>query len=144
MVDLEKEWQPIPVFLPGKSHGQRSLASYSPQGHKSVGHNLATKQHIDLQCFKYTAKWVGYTYTHTYIFFFRFFSIIGITIYSIQFPMLYSRSYLFCSVVSEPQWPHGLQPSRLLHPWDFPGRSTGVGCHRLLWYSSVYLLIPVS
>ena len=26
------------------------------------------------------------------------------------------------SVVSDPQRPHGLQPSRLLHPWDFPGR----------------------
>jgi len=34
-----------------------------------------------------------------------------------------------CSVVSDPQQPHGLQPSRLLHPWDFPGKSTGVGCH---------------
>ena len=30
------------------------------------------------------------------------------------------------SVVSNPQRPHGLQPSRLLHPWDFPGKSTGV------------------
>ena len=29
--------------------------------------------------------------------------------------------------------PHGLQPTRLLHPWDFPGKSTGVGCHCLLW-----------
>ena len=28
--------------------------------------------------------------------------------------------------------PRGLQPTRLLHPWDFPGKSTGVGCHRLL------------
>ena len=28
--------------------------------------------------------------------------------------------------------PHGLQPARLLHPWDFPGKSTGVGCHCLL------------
>ena len=28
-------------------------------------------------------------------------------------------------------WPHGLQPSRLLHRWDFPGKSTGVGCHFL-------------
>ena len=37
-----------------------------------------------------------------------------------------------CSVVSDPQQPHGLQPSRLFHPWDFPGRSTGVGCHCLL------------
>ena len=24
---------------------------------------------------------------------------------------------------------HGLEPTRLLHPWDFPGNSTGVGCH---------------
>ena len=36
------------------------------------------------------------------------------------------------SVVSDPQQPHGLQPSRLLCPWDFPGKSTGVGCHFLL------------
>ena len=36
------------------------------------------------------------------------------------------------SVVSNPQRPHGLQPSRLLRPCDFPGRSTGVGCHCLL------------
>ena len=28
--------------------------------------------------------------------------------------------------------PHGLQPTRLLHTWDFPGKSTGVGCHCLL------------
>ena len=38
------------------------------------------------------------------------------------------------SVVSDPQWPHGLQPSRLLHPWDFPGKSTGVGCHQLYFH----------
>ena len=25
--------------------------------------------------------------------------------------------------------PHGLQPTRLLHPWDFSGKSAGVGCH---------------
>ena len=33
------------------------------------------------------------------------------------------------SVMSDSQRPHGLQPTRLLHPWDFPGKSTGVGCH---------------
>ena len=32
-------------------------------------------------------------------------------------------------VVSISQRPHALQPTRLLRPWDFPGRSTGVGCH---------------
>ena len=36
------------------------------------------------------------------------------------------------SVVSDPQRPHGLQPTRLLRPWDFPDKSTGVGCHCLL------------
>ena len=33
-----------PVFLPEKSHGQRSLVGYSPWGHKTVRHNTATKQ----------------------------------------------------------------------------------------------------
>ena len=28
--------------------------------------------------------------------------------------------------------PHGLQPTRLLRPWDFPGKNTGLGCHCLL------------
>ena len=36
------------------------------------------------------------------------------------------------SVLSDSLRPHGLQPTRLLHPWDFPGKSTGVGCHCLL------------
>ena len=36
------------------------------------------------------------------------------------------------SVVSDSSRPHGLQPTRLLHQWDFPGKSTGVGCHCLL------------
>ena len=29
-IPWRKKWQPTPVFLPGKSHGQRSLAGYSP------------------------------------------------------------------------------------------------------------------
>ena len=36
-----------------------------------------------------------------------------------------------CSVESDPQQPHGLQPSRLLYPWDFLGKHTGVGGHFL-------------
>ena len=34
--------------------------------------------------------------------------------------------------MSDSVWPHGLQPTRLLHPWDSPGKNTGVGCHFLL------------
>ena len=35
---------PTQVFLPGESHGQRSLAGYSPGGRKRVGQDLETKQ----------------------------------------------------------------------------------------------------
>ena len=34
--------------------------------------------------------------------------------------------------MSDSSRPHGLQPIRLLRQWDFPGKSTGVGCHCLL------------
>ena len=34
--------------------------------------------------------------------------------------------------MSDSVQPHGLQPTRLLHPWDSPGNNTGVGCHFLL------------
>ena len=33
-----RAWQPIPIFLPGESHGQRSLVGYSPWSPKRVGH----------------------------------------------------------------------------------------------------------
>ena len=36
------------------------------------------------------------------------------------------------SVMSNSMRPHGLQPPRLLCPWDSPGKNTGVGCHALL------------
>ena len=42
-------------------------------------------------------------------------------------------------VVFDSLRPHGLQPTRLLHPWNFPGKSTGVGCHFLLHGSNLGL-----
>ena len=33
-IPWSRKWQPTPVFLPGKSHGQRSLEGYSPRGHE--------------------------------------------------------------------------------------------------------------
>ena len=38
-----RKWQPIPIFLPEKCHGQRSLAGYSTWDHKRARHKLATK-----------------------------------------------------------------------------------------------------
>ena len=37
-----------------------------------------------------------------------------------------------CSVVSDSLRPYGLWPARLLCPWNFPGKNTGVDCHSLL------------
>ena len=34
--------------------------------------------------------------------------------------------------MSDSVQPYGLQPARLLCPWDSPGKNTGVGCHFLL------------
>ena len=47
-----RKWQPTPVFLPGEFHGQRSLAGYSPWGHKESD----TTEHL----------------THTYVVFTSF------------------------------------------------------------------------
>ena len=33
-IPWSRKWKPTPVFLPGKSQGQRSLGGYSPRGHK--------------------------------------------------------------------------------------------------------------
>ena len=45
-IPWSRKWQATPVFLPGKSHGQRSLAGYSPWDGKRVGHDLVTKKTI--------------------------------------------------------------------------------------------------
>jgi len=37
-IPCRKKWQTTPVFLPGKFHGQRSLADYSPKGSQRVKH----------------------------------------------------------------------------------------------------------
>ena len=67
-----RKWQPAPVFLPGKSHGQRNLVGYSPRGH-TVGHRWSDLAHacaevnlgrIDIlttwsQC-RWTLHWTNY------------------------------------------------------------------------------------
>ena len=47
------------------------------------------------------------------------------------------------SIMSNSLLPYGLYPARLLCPWDFPGKNSGVGCHSLLQASSfrIFLLV---
>ena len=35
-ITWRRKWQPTPVLLPGKSHGQRNLVGYSPWAHKGL------------------------------------------------------------------------------------------------------------
>ena len=43
-IPWRRKRQPTPIFLPGKSHGQRSLTDYSPWGDKRIKNNLTAKQ----------------------------------------------------------------------------------------------------
>ena len=58
-IPRRRAWQPTPVFLPGKFHGQRSLEGYSPRGLKRVGHDWATK-HTYL--IKGTVQWKNFNH----------------------------------------------------------------------------------
>ena len=50
-----------------------------------------------------------------------------------QFGWIFKESAHVCSVGSESLQPHGLYSTRLLYPWNFPSKNTGMGCHFLLW-----------
>ena len=74
-IPWNRKWQLVPILLLGKFHGQRILAGYSPWGHELDMTEHTSTHVVDLQCsasFMYIAQWFI-----TYMFFFRFFSIIG-------------------------------------------------------------------
>ena len=50
LTSWRRKWQPISVFLPGESHGQRSLVGYSPWGHEELD----------------TTEWLTHTHAHTH------------------------------------------------------------------------------
>ena len=53
-----RKWQPTPVFLPGESHGQRSLDGYSPWGRKE----LATTEQLTISHIFHCTAWNGAAY----------------------------------------------------------------------------------
>ena len=48
LVMWKRKWQPTPVFLPEKSHWQRSLGGLQSMGSQRAGHNLATNNNKNL------------------------------------------------------------------------------------------------
>ena len=49
-ISWRRTWQPTPVLLPGKSHGQRSLVGYSPWGRKESDMTERLHFHFSLSC----------------------------------------------------------------------------------------------
>ena len=82
-----------------------------------------------------------HTHTHTHscftmLCYFQLYSTV-IQTYICTYVSIYSFSYSFLlcqvtSVMSDSVGPRRWQPTRLPHPWDSPGKKTGVGCHFLL------------
>ena len=153
-IPWSKKWQPTPVFLPVKSHGQRSLASYRPWGHK------------ELDMTEYACMYI-HTHTHTHTHTHKDFGhkrnwfqwpppLLGD---SLKLSMSF-QTFVFPSVSSlsfypprttvaqhyfsgpppdcvpqgqEPCCPTAqLSPARLLCLWDSPCKNTRVGSHFLL------------
>ena len=50
MPGWRRQWQPTPVLLPGKSHGQRSLVGCSPWGHEELDTTEQLHFHFSLSC----------------------------------------------------------------------------------------------
>ena len=94
-----------PVFLPGESHGQRSLAGYSPRGCKESDTAEATESTHTLT--------LTHTHTHAQC------NVTGLPPGgNIRGKMaIDAKSSAKCATFS---------------PWDFPGKNTGMGCHFLL------------
>ena len=62
-ITWRRKWQPTPVFLPEGSHGQRSLAGYSPWGHTKLDTTEATQHactnHLEIPCLEILIQWVS-------------------------------------------------------------------------------------
>ena len=63
-IPWRRKWQPLPVILPGESHGQRSLAGYSPQVCRRVSHDLASKQQQPIHNLYLSLKLSQYTHQY--------------------------------------------------------------------------------
>ena len=58
-IPWKRKWQPVSVFLPAKSHGQRNLVGYSSMGSQRVGHDLVTEQQQSTYLIFTMTLWCG-------------------------------------------------------------------------------------
>ena len=99
-----RQWQPTPVFLPGESQGRGSLVGCRLWSRTESDTTEATQQQQQQAPQRFG-----------------------------KIKMSASRKFCIrnCNAAAAAKSLHS-QPTRVLRPWDFPGKSTGVGCHCLL------------
>ena len=61
-----RKWQPTPVFLPRKSHGQRNWVDYNPWGHKELDMTKHTHTQYKLGFPKWSS-FLSYQFTHSVV-----------------------------------------------------------------------------
>ena len=117
----------------------RGVCRLQFMGSQRVGHNIATKTNNN-SCKKLKCTWkLSYSFLNPGVL--SLYQSAGLIFWNNLEMIMFLSRHLKCtkrqrqstrSVVSDSLRPCGLQPTRLLHPWDSPGKSSGVGCHFLL------------
>ena len=114
-IPWRRKWQPTPVFLPGKSHGQRSLVGYSPWGCSELDNNLATKQ-------QQSAKWLEIEFQCILLILFSFLDVSSSlsTLYFITLPLTKKYCFLPSYYSSKEHAPKRACPSSptILERWN--------------------------
>ena len=117
-----RKWQPTPVFLPGEFHGQRSLVGCSPWGHKESDRT----------------EWLTLSLSLSISNLKSIFNLIHNLRYAEDTTLMAESEEELKSLlmkvkekllVSQSHWALCNQPTRLLCPWNSPGKKTGVGCN---------------
>ena len=135
-----RKQEPTPIFLPGEFHGQRSLAGYSPWGCK----DLDTTEWLLLTTGLAAAAAKSLQSCLT-----LYDPVDGSPPGSLVPGILQARTLEWVAISFSSAWKWKVKVKLLSHvplfvtPWtaahqaplsmDFPGKSTGVGCHCLLW-----------
>ena len=138
-----RQWQPTPVLLPGKSHGQRSLVGCSPWGCEELNTTERLHFHFSISC---TGEGNGNTLQCSCLENPRdrgasCAAVYGVAQIRTRLKRLSSSSSSSitegalnvcaqaCPTLCNPM---DCSPPGCSFQWDFPGKSTGVGCHCLL------------
>ena len=116
-----RAWQPTIELLPREFHGQRSLVGYSPWGRKESDTTELKHFHTSITVLIRDPAAYDLEGLHP--------SFVMLHPQHLALCLEYNKAYVsqLCLTLGT----HRLQTTRLLDPWDFPGKNTGVGCHFL-------------